>query len=112
MNKLMFLFLTQYRKNEYIIFNIKAHLINFDYWFPILFCLWISSAISNIIPTSQRACDTPARALPMQVRPLLEIQFERVINQLKDTFLLCVTKVSHLDDAGEGGAMGDKVYLL
>ncbi|XP_059178119.1 ATPase family AAA domain-containing protein 2-like isoform X4 [Physella acuta] len=56
-------------------------------------------AINNIIPTSQRSVNTPARALSSRVAPLLQHQLNQVLNQLADCFPPCLSQLSSLDAA-------------
>ncbi|XP_035828419.1 ATPase family AAA domain-containing protein 2 isoform X2 [Aplysia californica] len=75
-------------------------------------------AVQNIIPTSQRAVNTPARALSARVCPLLQRQLDRVMSQLADTFPPCLAQISSLDAAAtssqaqalaENGAIWDEL---
>ncbi|CAG5120006.1 unnamed protein product [Candidula unifasciata] len=56
-------------------------------------------AVNNIIPTSQRAVNTPARALPARVSPLLQRLLDRVLRQLCDIFPPCLAEAASTDAA-------------
>ncbi|KAH9508111.1 ATPase AAA domain-containing protein 2B [Bulinus truncatus] len=56
-------------------------------------------AVNNIIPTAQRSVNTPTRALPPRVQPLLLRQLNNAINTLKDIFPPCMTQTTSSLDA-------------
>ncbi|BFZ16692.1 hypothetical protein BsWGS_19730 [Bradybaena similaris] len=56
-------------------------------------------AVKNIIPTSQRAVNTPACALPARVSPLLQRILDRVMGQLRYIFPPCLAEVASTDVA-------------
>ncbi|CAL1540288.1 unnamed protein product, partial [Lymnaea stagnalis] len=65
-------------------------------------------AVNNIIPTSQRSANSPARALPPRVYHLLHRQFNIALKQLSDTFPPCLAQSSTSDMA----ATSSQVQLL
>lgn len=59
--------------------------------------LYLTSAVKNIIPTSQRAVNTPACALPARVTPLLQRLLDRVMGQLRYIFPPCIAEAASSD---------------
>ncbi|GFN79136.1 ATPase family aaa domain-containing protein 2b [Plakobranchus ocellatus] len=57
------------------------------------------NAITSIIPTSQRSVNTPARALPSRLAPLLQSQLDCVVDKLGDIFPASLTKGCSLENA-------------